>query len=129
VEILVLVVLALVAVPAVVGVRRRDAQRPDWLAVGGAALVGVGFAVLAMASHNPDVSVGATVKGVVLAGLLGALPAYAMFALGRALARRPVVLGALCVVLLVPLVFLNAVGWWMVLDHVHCPPDAYECPF
>jgi 4-amino-4-deoxy-L-arabinose transferase-like glycosyltransferase len=123
------ILLVLVAVPVVAGVLRRDAQRPDWLAVAGAAVVGVGFAVLAMTTHDPDVSVGAAVTGVLLAGILGALPAYALFALGRALARRPVALSVVCVALLVPLAYLNAFGWWMVLDHVRCPPDAYECPF
>jgi hypothetical protein len=128
-EMLILILLALVAVPAAAGVWRRDARRPDWPAVAGASLVGIGFAVAATTTHDPDVSDGALATGLVLAGLLGALPAYALFALGRGLARRRVALGVVCLALLAPLGYLYAFGWWMVLDYVHCPPDAYECPF
>lgn len=119
---------ALVAVPVIAGVWRRDSKRPDWVGLLLAGLVGVVFAVLAITMHDPDVSGDAAVKGVALAGLLGALPSYGLFELGRALARRRVALAAVCLALAVPLGFGYVVGWFVVLDHVRCPPDAYECP-
>ena len=126
--VVVLLVLALVAVPVVAGVWRRDAKRPDPIGLGVAGLTGVLFAILAISTHDPEVSAGAAVEGVSLAALLGALPSYGLFALGRALARRRVALAAVCLALAVPLGFGCFVGWLVVLDHVHCPPDAYECP-
>ena len=114
--------------PVVAGVWRRDAKRPDPIGLGVAGLTGVLFAVLAITTHDPEVSAGAAVKGVGLAALLGALPSYGLFALGRALAHRRLALAAVCVALMVPLGYGYFVGWLVVLDHVHCPPDAYECP-
>ena len=28
-----------------------------------------------------------------------------------------------------PIGFMYFIGWIVVLGFVHCPPDAYECPF
>ena len=81
----ILLLLALVCVPAAAGALRRGAARPDWLAVGGAVVVGVVFGVLAVTTYETGVSTEDTIKGVALAFALGAVPAYALFALGRAL--------------------------------------------
>jgi hypothetical protein len=125
----ILLLLALVCVPAGVGVLRREAARPDWLAIAGTVLVGIVFGVLAATTHQDGVPVEGTMKGIVLAGVLGAVPAYLLYELGRALGRRPVVLGLICLALAAPLGFVYFVGWIVVLDFAHCPPDAYECPF
>jgi hypothetical protein len=123
-----LLLLALMAVPAVVGILRRGASRPDWLAVAGAAVVGVVFGVLGATTDETGVSTEDSIKGVMLAFAVGAVPVYGLFVLGRALAGRRVVLGITCAALTVPLAYMYFVGWMFVLDLVHCPPDAYECP-
>ena len=125
----ILLLVALVCVPAAVGVLRRRAARPDWLAAAGAAVVGIVFGVLAITTYRAGVSTEDAVKGAALAMLLGAAPAYALFALGRALATHRVVLGIGCLVLSAPIGFMYFIGWIVVLGFVHCPPDAYECPF
>jgi hypothetical protein len=94
-----------------------------------ALLVGIVFGVLAATTHVDGVPLEGTVKGVLLAAALGAVPAYLLYELGRALGRRPVVLGLVCLALTAPLGFLYFAGWIVVLDHAHCTPDAYECPF
>ena len=125
----ILLLVALVGVPAAVGALRSDAPRPDWPAVGGAALVGVVFGVLAATTHETGVSTEDAIQGVALAFAVGAVPAYALYELGRALATHRVVLGFTCLVLTAPLGFVYFVGWIIVIGFVHCPPDAYECPF
>jgi hypothetical protein len=125
----ILLLLALVGVPAVAGVLRRNARRPDWLPLAGAAVIGIGFGVVTMTGYDAGVSTGDAVKGVALAVALGAAPAYGLFALGRALAERPVVLGIACVAVTVPLAVVYFIGAILVAGLVHCPPDAYECPF
>jgi hypothetical protein len=125
----ILLLLALVCVPAGVGVWRHGAARPDWLAIGAAAMVGVVFGVLATTTYQSGVSTEDTVEGVALAFAIGAVPAYALFALGRALATRRVVLGIACALLTAPAAFVYFVGWIIVIGFVQCPPDAYECPF
>lgn len=124
----ILLLVALVCAPAAAGVLRRGAARPDWLAVAGAAVVGIVFAVLAITTYRTGVSTENAIKGAAVAMLLGAAPAYALFALGRALATHRVVLGIGCLALTVPLGFMYFIGWIVVLGFVHCPPDAYECP-
>jgi hypothetical protein len=125
----ILLVVALVGGPAAVGALRRGAPRPDWLAVGGAALVGAVFGVLAATTHRTGVPTEDTIKGVTLAVAVGAVPAYALYEVGRALATHRVVLGFACLLLTAPLAALYFIGWILVLALVHCPPDAYECPF
>ena len=125
----ILLLLALVCVPAAVGVLRRGAARPDWLAIGGAVAVGVVFGVLAATTYETGVTTENTIKGVALAFMVGAAPAYALYELGRLLARRRVWLGLACLVLTAPAGFVYFIGWIVVLGFVHCPPDAYECPF
>lgn len=125
----ILLLVALVGVPAAVGAVRHAVPRPDWLAVGGAALVGVVFGILAGTIYETGVSTEDTIKGIALAFALGAVPAYALFALGRALATRRVVLGIACALLTAPAAFVYFVGWIVITGLVHCPPDAYECPF
>lgn len=125
-----LIPVAVAAVLAVAGVIRRDSARPDVPALVAVALAGVGSAVLAASTHEPDVPAGQAVFGVLGAGVfLGAAPACAYFALGRALARRPIALGLVFAASAVPLVVYLLMGWFVVIDVVHCPPDAYECPF
>jgi hypothetical protein len=124
----ILLLLALVCVPAAAGALRRAAARPDWLAIGGAVLVGAVFAVLAATTHVAGVSAEQTIKGIVVAYAVGAVPAYALYEIGRVLARRRVVLGFTCLLLSAPLAYLYFIGWIIVLGFVHCPPDAYECP-
>jgi hypothetical protein len=124
----ILLLLALVFVPAVAGALRRSAPRPDWLGVGGPVVVGAVLGVLAAATHQTGVSTEDTIRGVALAFAIGAVPTYGLFALGRALATRRVVLGIACAALTASLAFVYFIGWIFVLGLVHCPPDAYECP-
>ena len=124
----ILLLIALVAVPAATGALRRGVARPDRLAIGGAVAAGVVFAVLAATTHRAGVSTENAIKGIALAFLVGAAPAYALYEVGRALATHRVVLSILCLVLTVPLGFMYFIGWIVVLGFVHCPPDAYECP-
>jgi hypothetical protein len=123
-----LVVLVIPFVAAVAGVLRRGARSPDRFALVGAGALGVLFAVLAATTHEMGVPSGDAVQGVVVAALLGAVPPYAFFLLGRALAERRITLGLICVVSAVPVTYLYFLGWIIVLALVHCPPDAYECP-
>jgi hypothetical protein len=125
----ILLLLALVGVPAAVGALRSDVPRPDWLAIAGASLVGIVFGVLAATTHVDGVPLAGSIRGVLLATALGAVPAYLLYELGRALGRRPVVLGLVCLALSAPLGFVYFVGWILVLDYAHCTPDANECPF
>jgi hypothetical protein len=124
--------LAVFAVPllaAIAGVIRRDEPRPDRPALVGSGLAGIAFAVLAATTHEPGVSADDAALGIAGAGLiLGALPAYLFFALGRALAGHRVALALVWVASTVPLGSFYFVGWIVVLGMVHCPPDAYECP-
>ena len=60
--------------------------------------------------------------------IVGALPVYVFFWLGRALARHLVVLGLVCAASAVPVGFYFLIGWILTLGVTHCPPDAYECP-
>jgi hypothetical protein len=125
----ILLLLAVVCVPAAVGALRRGVARPDWLAIAGAVVVGAVFAVLAATTYEAGVSTENTIKGIALAFVVGAAPAYALYEIGRVLARHRVVLGIACLVLSVPAGFVYFIGWIVVLGFVHCPPDAYECPF
>ena len=103
---------------------------PDPVVIAGAGLVGIAFAIVAATTHDPGVSLDNAVKGVAAAGLLmGALSVYLFFLLGRALANHRVTLRVLCAAGTVPLVYFSVIGWILVLGLVHCPPDAYECPF
>ena len=124
-----LLVFAIPLVAAIAGVFRRGAPRPDPLAIAGAGIVGIVFAVLAAGSHDPGVPSSDAVLGLAAAGLLlGALPTYLFFALGRALGEHRIALGLVCAAVAVPVVLYYFVGWILVLGLVHCPPDAYECP-
>ncbi|HEX6653520.1 MAG TPA: hypothetical protein VF072_12305 [Thermoleophilaceae bacterium] len=125
----ILLLLALVCVPAAVGVLRGGAGRPDWPAIGGAVVVGAVFGVLAATTYEAGVSTEEAIKGIALAFLLGAVPAHALYELGRLLAGRRVWLGLACLALSAPLAFVYFIGWIVVIGFVHCPPDAYECPF
>jgi hypothetical protein len=124
-----LIPVAVPALAALAGVIRSDVDRPDHLALLGSGLVGIAFAVLAATTHEPGVPTGDAVAGVIAAGLvLGALPPYLFFLLGRALSEHRVTLGLICAAGTVPLAYFYLVGWILVLGMVHCPPDAYECP-
>jgi len=124
----ILLLVALVAGPVAAGVLRRDAAWPDWLAVAGAAAIGIVFAVLAATTHQEGVTSEAMAKGMAIAFVIGGLPAYALYALGRALAKHRVLLSFICLALTIPAAAMYFVGWIVVLDYAHCPPDAYECP-
>jgi hypothetical protein len=124
----ILLVVGLVGVPAALGAVRRAEPRPDWLAVAGAAAVGIVFGVLAATTYETGVSTEDTIKGVALAFLVGSVPAYALYEIGRLLATRRVVLGFACLLLTARVAALYFIGWIFVLGLVHCPPDAYECP-
>ena len=124
-----MLVVGIPVLAAIAGALRRHATRPDPVALAGAGLVGIAFAILAATTHEPGVPLEDAVKGVAAAGLLiGALPVYGFFLLGRALANHRVTLGVLCVAGTVPLAYFYLLGWILVLALVHCPPDAYECP-
>jgi hypothetical protein len=124
-----LIPLAIPVLAAFAGVMRSGAERPDRGALVGAGVVGIAFAILATGAHDPAVAALDAVAGVVLAGLvLGTLPVYVYFVLGRALARHRITLALICAASAVPLIYFYLVGWILVLAMVHCPPDAYECP-
>jgi hypothetical protein len=123
------VVFVIPLVAAVAGVLCRNANRPRGWALVGSGIVGVAFAILAATTHDPEVPFGDAAFGVVAAGvLLGALPPYLFFLLGRALGEHRIALGAICAVASVPVTYYYLLGWILVLAAVHCPPDAYECP-
>ena len=112
-----------------IGVMRSNAARPDPVALLATGIGGIAFAVLAVSQHDPGVAPGDAVAGVALAGvMLGAVPVYVYFVLGRALARHQVALWLICAASAVPLVYYDLIGFLFVLDLVYCPPDAYECP-
>jgi hypothetical protein len=125
-----MLVVGLPLLAAVAGVIRRNAARPDRVPLLAAGVAGIAFAVLAATTHDPDVPVDDAVLGIAAAGVvLGALPVYLFFVLGRALANHRVTLGLVCAAAVVPLGYFYLVGWILVLAFVYCPPDAYECPF
>lgn len=118
------------ALAALLGTIRRGADRPDPVALLAAGIAAVGFAAFAAGEHVPDVSVGDAIVGVALAGvMLGAAPVYVFFAVGRALAQHRITLALICAASAVPLFYYYVLGLILALDLVHCPPDAYECPF
>jgi len=122
--------IAVTALATIAGVVRMDAKLPDPFALVGPGLVGIAFAVLAATTHQSDVPTGEAVVGIAGAGLvLGALPPYIFFELGRNLAGREIALVLVCAAGSVALSLFYIIGWIVVLDVVHCPPDAYECPF
>ena len=124
-----MLIVAIPALASIAGVIRRDAPRPDRSVHVGAGIVGAAFAILAATTHEPGVAVDDAVLGVAAAGLVvGALPVYLFFALGRALANHRVTLALVCLAGAVPLGYFYLLGWILVLGLVHCPPDAYECP-
>lgn len=107
----------------------RNAKRPHAWALVGSGIVGIAFAILAATTHDPEVPVGDAVFGIAAAGvLLGALPPYLFFLLGRALGEPRITLGVICAAASVPVTYYYLLGWILVLAAVHCPPDAYECP-
>jgi hypothetical protein len=90
------------ALAALIGVVRRSADRPDPLALGVAGIAAVGFGFLAGSQLDPAVPPIEAIAGILVAALmLGAVPVYVFFLLGRALARHPITL--------------------------FCPPGAYDC--
>ena len=124
-----IVVFVIPLAAAVAGVLLRNAKRPPAWALVGSGIVGVAFAILAATTHEPGVPVDDAVSGIVAAGLLlGALPTYLFFLLGRVLGEHRVALGVICAVASVPVTYYYLLGWILVLSAVHCPPDAYECP-
>jgi hypothetical protein len=120
---------ALPAAAAFMGAARGETRRPDMLILVPMAVAGVALGLLALTAHDPDVPVYEAVEGVALAALLlGALPVYGFFTLGRALAGRRIILVLACLGATLPVAYLYFIGWIAVLALVHCPPDAYECP-
>ena len=124
-----LVPFGVAALVALIGVIRAGAKRPDPVALVAAGIAAVGFGVVAASQHDPDVALSEAIAGVAVAGLmLGALPVYVFFILGRALARHRITLALICAASSVPLLYYYVIGWIFVADLVYCPPDAYECP-
>jgi hypothetical protein len=122
-------ILGIPMIAAVAGALSRGDERPRHWAIVGSALVGVAFAGLAATAHESGVPVEDAVVGVVATGLvLGFLPPYLFFRLGHALREHRIVLGLACAVTAVPLVYFYLLGLLFMLEVVHCPPDAYECP-
>jgi hypothetical protein len=111
------------------GVRRAEVFRPDWKAIGVGLAFSLVVAALVFSTREPGVESGPFVFGVLIGGGgLGAIPAWAYFAMGRSLAGHRVALPLLFVVGLVALYVYCAVILFGVLDLVTCPPDSYECP-
>jgi hypothetical protein len=122
-------ILAIPIAAAIAGSLRHGARRPDVFAAVGAGLVGVGAGVLAATLHDPEVPLGDAIGGVAAAALLlGALPPYLFFVIGRALAGHPITLGLVCLASTAPLAYYYLIGSILVFAVVGCPPDAYECP-
>jgi len=122
-------ILAIPTVAAIAGSLRHGAPRPDPLAAVGAGVVGIGVGVLAASLHDPEVPVGHAIGGAAAAAvLLGALPLYLYFVIGRALAAHPIALGLVCLASIAPLSYYYLIGLILVFAVVGCPPDAYECP-
>ncbi len=116
-------------VACVGGVRRAEVWRPDWKAIGIGFAFSVAVAALVFSAREPGVESGPLVFGVILAGGgLGAIPAWAFFAIGRSLAGHRVALPLLFVLSLAALYVYCTVILFGVLDLVTCPPDSYECP-
>lgn len=129
-ELVYLAPFAVAALAALIGVVRSGAERPDPVPLQAAGIAAVGFGILAASQHDPDVALSEAIVGVAVAGLmLGALPVYLFFLLGRALAMHRITLAIICAASSVPLVFYYFIGWIFVAELVYCPPDAYECPF
>jgi hypothetical protein len=42
---------------------------------------------------------------------------------------KGVILAFACALLAAPAGFVYFIGWIVVIGFVHCPADAYECPF
>jgi hypothetical protein len=122
-------ILAIPILAAIAGSVRHGAPRPDAFAALGAGIVGIGAGVLAATLHDPGVPLGAAIGGVAAAAaLLGALPPYLFFVIGRALAGHPITLGVVCLASIAPLAYYYLIGLILVFGAVGCPPDAYECP-
>src|SRR5689334_16254436 len=86
--------------------------------------VAVAFAVN---QHEPDVPTAGYVSGLLYGVVLAGLPVLAFYALGRA--ARGWIATVVCVALMVPLGAYLAFTMFVIVDLVHCAPDAYECPF
>jgi hypothetical protein len=116
-------------IAAVIGVIRAGAKRPDPVVLVAVGIAAVGFSVLAASQHDPDVAPSEAFAAVAVASLmLGALPAYGYFVLGRTLAQDPIKLWLIGASSVLALMYGQILGWIFVLDLVYCPPDAYECP-
>jgi hypothetical protein len=116
------------ALAALIGVVRRSADRPDPLALGVAGIAAVGFGLLAGSQLDPAVPPIEVIAGILVAALmLGAVPVYVFFLLGRALARHPITLALIWAASAVPLFYYYVIGFFLVLDLVFCPPGAYDC--
>lgn len=101
--------------------RHRDAL---WAAVAWSVVVAIATAGL----HDPGVSIGSLVAGVVLAvALIGVLPFAVYYGLGRLLGTRRVWLGALWLITLLPLFEYVLFAYLIAGGLVFCPPDRYEC--
>jgi hypothetical protein len=114
---------------AVVGARRVDVPTPDWKALGAGVLGSVAIAGWLATERGPEIE-GETVGAGLIVGafLLGMFPLLLYWAIGRWLARRPLVLMAVWAVSIVPLLFYLFLALILVADIVYCPEDAYECP-
>jgi hypothetical protein len=120
----------LVALAAsIAGAARAEREWPDWPAL--LAILGLTAALAAFVWTWRDDEI--RIATVVLGGAFGSLlmattPLLLYYAMGRALAGRPLVLALVWLASVVPL------GCWLFLtvlmtaDIVSCPPDAYECP-
>ena len=124
------VVPAVVATLALVaGVRLREKPWLNAPAIAATAVCSAAAGVLVATTYDPEVGKTDLVVGTVLAVVaVGALPFALYYLLGRALAHRPLLLGAVALATLVPLYYYLFIALVISIGYVHCPPDANDCP-
>ena len=98
-----------------------------------AVLGGLAWALLLVivvnGDHDPEVSAGGYIRGLLFAaGLMALLPWALYYALARAMVKYPIALALLWAASIVPLYYFQFLAFLLALDGVACPPDAYECP-
>jgi drug/metabolite transporter (DMT)-like permease len=110
------------------GVHAREAVLIRRGAPMAAVLLAIVLTVFTARSHDPGVSTNDYVVGLALTFALTGLAAMGYYALGRGLARHPIAL-TLAFLVTVPMLFVAGfISLIVIVDLVHCPPDAYECP-
>jgi hypothetical protein len=114
---------------SIAGAARAGREWPDWPALLTILGLTAVLAAFVWTWRDDEIQTATVVLGGAFGSLLMAtIPLLLYYAMGRALARRRLVLALAWLASVVPL------GCWLFLtllmtaDIVSCPPDAYECP-